>query len=454
MGDNAIVWFRRDLRVADQPTFQAARDAAPAALGVFVLDPALLEPSGPVRRTYLYRSLRVLDEQLGGRLLVARGDPADVLPRVARSAGADSVHIAADYGPYGARRDEAVASALGDVELVRSGSPYAVAPGRVTKADGEPYRVFTPFRRAWADHGWRAPADTDAGTLTWADPIETKGRVTIPDDEKIGAELPEAGEAAALARWREFLDGGIDGYGGDRDRPDKPGTSRMSVYLKWGQIHPRTMLADLARKRSKSADTYRTELAWREFYADVLHQRPDSARKNYDRKFDKLPVEDGVAARRAFEAWCEGRTGYPVVDAGMRQLLAEGWMHNRARMIVASFLVKDLHLPWWWGARHFMRLLVDGDLASNQHGWQWTAGCGTDAAPYHRIFNPTTQGERFDPDGDYVRRYVPELREVPGNQVHRPWKLPGGVPDGYPEPMVDHAAERKEALARYDAVKA
>jgi deoxyribodipyrimidine photo-lyase len=443
--------------VADQPTFLAAAEGGGPApglfvLGLFVLDPALLEPSGPVRRTYLYRSLRQLDEQLGGRLLVVRGDPVDLVPRVARDVGATALHAAADYGPYGARRDEQVAAALSDVELVRSGSPYAVAPGRVRKADGDPYRVFTPFRRAWAQHGWRGPADTDAGTLTWADPGKIKGRVAIPEDEKTGAELPEAGEAAALDRWREFLDGAVGGYRDARNRPDQPGTSRMSVYLKYGQIHPRTMLADLARKRSESVETYRTELAWREFYADVLHQRPDSARRNYDRKFDKLPVEDEAAARRAFEAWREGRTGYPIVDAGMRQLLAEGWMHNRVRMIVASFLVKDLHLPWWWGARHFMRLLVDGDLASNQHGWQWTAGCGTDAAPYYRIFNPTTQGERFDPDGDYVRRYLPELREVPGKQAHQPWKLPGGVPDGYPAPMVDHAAERKDALARYEAL--
>jgi deoxyribodipyrimidine photo-lyase len=228
----------------------------------------------------------------------------------------------------------------------------------------------------------------------------------------------------------------------------------MSVYLKYGVIHPRTMLADLASKRSASADVYRTEIAWREFYADILLQRPDSARKNYDRAFDALPVEDGAEAREKFDAWREGRTGFPIVDAGMRQLRQQAWMHNRVRMIVASFLVKDLHLPWWWGARHFMTMLVDGDLASNQHGWQWTAGSGTDASPYFRVFNPVTQGEKFDPDGEYVRQFVPELRDVPGRKVHQPWALPGGVPDGYPEPMVDHKAERVEALARYERVKA
>jgi deoxyribodipyrimidine photo-lyase len=464
---SSIVWFRRDLRVADQPTFLAARDAGERALGLFVLDPALLKPSGPARRTYLYRSLRVLDEQLGGRLLVVRGDPADVVPRVAAAVDAASVHVAADFGPYGASRDEAVVKALAedDREMVRSGSPYAVAPGRVRKPDGYPYKVFTPFRRAWAQHGWRDPASTDASTVSWLDPGDKQGgprRVNIPDDDALpetNTGLPDAGEDAAHRRWREFLDDAATGYQGDRDRPDRPGTSRMSVYLKYGQIHPRTMLADLASRRSgseaasESLDTYRTELAWREFYADVLFQRPDSARENYDRKFEHLPIETDKAAEQRFEAWCEGRTGYPIVDAGMRQLLAEGWMHNRLRMIVASFLVKDLHLPWWWGARHFMHHLVDGDLASNQHGWQWTAGSGTDASPYYRIFNPTTQGERFDPDGGYVRRYVPELREVSGKAVHQPSKLPGGVPTGYPEPMVDHAAERKDALARYEAVK-
>ena len=456
---SSIVWFRRDLRVADQATFLAAADSSNRALALFVLDPALLEPSGPARRTFLYRSLRALNEALDGRLLVVRGDPVDVVTRVAGAVGAAAVHVATDYGPYGARRDEAVEKALaGDGrELVRTGSPYAVAPGRVRKGDGDPYRVFTPFRRAWADHGWRPPADTDASTLTWLDPSDKHGgprAVRIPDDEPVDATLPEAGEQAAHERWRGFLDEHVDGYGTDRDRPDRIGTSRMSPYLKYGQIHPRTMLADLAERGGDSVETFRTELAWREFYADILHQRPDSARGNYDRSFDALPTESGAAARVAFEAWRDGRTGFPIVDAGMRQLRDRAWMHNRVRMIVASFLVKDLHLPWWWGARHFMRLLVDGDLASNQHGWQWTAGSGTDASPYFRVFNPITQGEKFDPDGAYVRRFVPELRDVPGKAVHQPWKLPGGIPEGYPEPMVDHKAERVEALARYERVKA
>ncbi len=436
----------------DQPIFLAAADAADSAVALFVLDPALLGPAGGARLTFLYRTLRSLDAALGGKLHVVEGDPAEVVPAVARAVGAATVHVAADYGPYGTRRDEAVEQALADDgrELVRTGSPYAVAPGRVRKTDGGAFRVFTPYRRAWDEHGWRGPAQTDTGTVEW---LDHNGGVAIPDDVPVAADLPEATEEAAHERWQEFVDDGVAHYGDERNRPDRDGTSRMSVYLKFGLIHPRTMLADLVRRRSGSAQVYRTEIAWREFYADILFQRPDSARKNYDTAFDALPLASGKAADAHFEAWCEGRTGFPIVDAGMRQLRAQAWMHNRVRMIVASFLVKDLHLPWWWGAHHFMQLLVDGDLASNQHGWQWTAGSGTDASPYFRVFNPITQGEKFDPDGAYVRRFVPELAGVQGKAVHQPWNLPDGIPDGYPEPIVDHKAERLEALARYEAVK-
>jgi deoxyribodipyrimidine photo-lyase len=215
----------------------------------------------------------------------------------------------------------------------------------------------------------------------------------------------------------------------------------MSVHLKWGEIHPRTMLADLDTADAPRAaiDTFRTELAWREFYADVLKRRPETAREYYRSEFATMAY---AKPDELFDAWCEGRTGYPIVDAGMRQLRAEGWMHNRVRMIVASFLVKDLHVEWHHGARHFMRWLVDGDLASNQHGWQWTAGCGTDAAPYVRVFNPIEQGKKFDPDGDYIRRYVPELSDVPAPQIHEPRN-----------PIVDHAEERRVALARYEQIR-
>jgi deoxyribodipyrimidine photo-lyase len=448
---SAVMWFRRDLRLGDNPALvEAAADGD--VLPLFVLDPALWGPAGPSRRAHLGASLRALDASLRQRqagLSVVRGDPVRRVVQAAREVGAQRVHVAADYGPYGHARDEEVEKALAGhgIELVRTGSPYAVAPGRVTNGSGDAYKVYTPFSRAWAEHGWRGPVDAPSGG-SWLALEET---TEIPDPSlPAGLSLPEAGEQAAARRWREFLDERVADYDDDRDRPGVEGTSRMSVHLKWGEIHPRTMLADLARLRSAGAAAYRKELAWREFYADVLFHRPETARDYLRAEFARMPYDE---PGDQLEAWREGRTGFPVVDAGMRQLRATGWMHNRVRMIVASFLVKDLHLEWQHGARHFMRWLVDGDLASNQHGWQWTAGCGTDAAPYFRVFNPTSQGRKFDPDGGYVRRWVEELAD------------PAAVPDphepdedvrravGYPEPLVDHGAERREALERWEKIR-
>ncbi|NMO01961.1 deoxyribodipyrimidine photo-lyase [Gordonia sp. TBRC 11910] len=459
MSRPAIVWFRRDLRLTDLPTLLAAADCADDAIAVFVLDDALLRPSGNPRLAFLAGCLRALNDDLSGRLLVLRGAPESVLPALVRDVGAQSVHVSADFGPYGTRRDDAVRAALqaDSVPLIATGSPYAVSPGRILNKAGEPYRVFTAYRRSWLDHGWHTPAQTSARTLTWLDADTSARRVDLDtafDLPALGPRLPDAGEAAALRRWREYRDDDLDSYDSLRDRPDADATTRLSPYLKFGCIHPRTMLHDMRSRTDVDARTLRSELAWRDFYADVLHHRPETARRNYNPKFDALVHDSGPGARAAFEAWQTGRTGYPIVDAGMRQLLAEAWMHNRVRMIVASFLTKDLHLPWWWGARHFMTHLVDGDLASNQHGWQWTAGTGTDAAPYFRIFNPVAQGERFDPSGDYVRRWIPELRHIDGKAVHRPWTQ-GALFDeaaGYPQPIVDHATQRRTALERYGAL--
>ncbi|MFN8196535.1 MAG: deoxyribodipyrimidine photo-lyase [Nocardioidaceae bacterium] len=440
----SLLWFRRDLRLGDNPALLTARDEGPV-LPLFVVDPALWRPAGQARRAYLSAALRSLDgslRDLGGRLAVLSGDPVERVVQAAREVGAERVHLAADFGPYGRRRDEDVEAALAQhgVEVVRTGSPYAVAPGRVRNKTGEPYKVFTPFSRAWAEHGWRAPvAAPDAAewlTLRHGDDLPQEG---WPD----GMSAPPVGEAAALDRWSEFLDGALTDYDDDRDRPDRPGTSQMSPHLRWGAVHPRTLLADLGHRRSTGAASYRSELAWREFYADVLFHRPDSARDYLRPELGRMDYDE---PGDALDAWKAGRTGFPIVDAGMRQLLATGWMHNRVRMITASFLVKDLHIEWQHGARHFMRHLVDGDLASNQHGWQWVAGSGTDAAPYFRVFNPTSQGRKFDPSGAYVRRWVPELADA--TDPHEP-----GEVDGYPAPIVDHAEERREALARYERVR-
>ncbi len=445
---SSVLWLRRDLRLRDNPALHEAATDGPV-LVLFVLDDALLKPAGAPRVAFLYRTLRSLDAELrshGGRLLVRRGDPATAVPRVVSESGAGSVHVSADFGPYGAARDTAVEQALGDVPLVRTGSPYAIAPGRVTKADGEAFKVYTPFYRAWSEHGWRSPAPAITGRVEWHTGLSG---IDIPTDPRLPTdlELPTAGEDAASAAWQAYRAGGLPGYAKDRDRPDLDRTSHMSVYLKWGSIHPRTLLADL----DPGDETYRREIAWREFYAAVLHAWPESAREYFLPKMKQMPYARADTA--AFEAWRAGRTGFPIVDAGMRQLLGAGWMHNRVRMIVASFLVKDLHIEWRHGARHFMRHLVDGDLASNNHGWQWTAGTGTDAAPYFRVFNPITQGHKFDPHGDYVRRWVPELRGVEGKAVHEPWTL-DAQPRGYPQRIVDHAQERTIALERYQQTRA
>ena len=425
------MWFRRDLRLADHPALAAAASTGLPVVPLFVVDPAFAAAGAP-RRAYMNEALRRLDESMAGALVYRFGDPADVVPRFAAEMEAATVFVTRDHGPYGRRRDAVVAERLraDDRSLVGRGSPYVVAPGTIVKDDGTPYAMFTPFLRRWRTHVIAAPLDRPE--------VEWRGAPTVacdgpPPTVDPGCDLPDIGEAAAAARWSLFADGPLDQYGEVRDLPAVAGTREMSADIRWGVVHPRQLLADLAP--GSAQDTFTSELAWRDFYADVLHRRPETGWSNLDVRMDAMPVDCDSAARQRFAAWSQGRTGFPLVDAGMRQLLATGWMHNRVRMIVASFLVKDLHLPWQWGAHHFMRHLIDGDLASNSHGWQWAAGTGTDAAPYFRVFNPTAQAERFDRDGAYTRRWVAEI----------------GTSE-YPAPIVDHAAERAEALRRYGLV--
>ena len=427
------MWFRRDLRVRDNPALLEALDDG-TATALFVVDPALWSGAGAARRAWLAANVLALAERIP--LTVLHGDPRDVVPRVADGR---RVHVSAETTPYGRRRDEAVGE---QVELVATGSPYAVGPGRVLNGSGNPYQVFTAFARGWREHGWPEPAHTPRSPdLAPADSHPKALDLLEQAVADAPFDLPAAGEDAAWRRWRDFRDDALASYSSERNRPDHDGTSRLSPYLHLGVLHPRSLLSDIDIR-----STWANEIAWREFYADVLWHEPSSAWS------DLKPALQGMAydePEDAVEAWRTGTTGFPIVDAGMRQLLHSGWMHNRVRMITASFLTKDLHVWWPVGARHFLDLLIDGDVASNNHGWQWVAGTGTDASPYFRVFNPITQGLKFDPQGDYVRRWVPELDHLPGKTAHEPWKSDVGYEQDYPLRIVDHADERVEALERY-----
>jgi deoxyribodipyrimidine photo-lyase len=433
------------LRINDNPALLAAIAESDEIVPVFILDPQQLERLGEKGKSYLAQSLQLLDDSLDKKLHVLAGDSLEVLKVLIKKYGATSVHIAAAYEPQDAKRDEKIEAA--GVKLVRTGSAYAVAPGRVRKpSDDTPYRVYTPFYKAWSLHGWRKPADKPKSINATKPGSDARA---FPDWKvPPGVKITPAGEEAALARFKLFQKNGLNNYDQARNLAGIDGTSKMSAHLTWGEIHPRTLLAPLGE--SKAHDVFRKEIAWREFYADVLFHNPHTETDYYAPQFASMRYDK---PGEKFKAWCEGNTGYPFVDAAMRQLLTEGWMHNRTRMVVASFLVKDLHLEWQLGERFFREHLVDYDVASNAHGWQWTAGCGTDASPYYRIFNPVEQGKRFDENGDYVRKYVPELAHIKGIEVQEPWETPDGYANGYVKQIVNHKAERNESLARLEEIK-
>jgi deoxyribodipyrimidine photo-lyase len=445
-GKVAIIWFRRDLRINDHPALLAAVESAEQVIPLFILDKTQIKEAGAKLLAYMAQSLRSLDESLGNNLHIIEGDQVEVLTALIKKYDVQEVHISAEYERYGAERDAKVEAA--GIKLVRTGSPYAVTPGRVVKpSDATPYKVYTPFYRAWRTHGWRAPAKTPKSMKFVQPTSEYRNFPDFPLPK--GVEIIKAGEAAALSRFKEFTKKGLDTYDENRNFAGIDGTSKMSSYLKFGEIHPRTLLENLGE--SKAHDTFRKEIAWREFYADVLFNNPMTDREYYAPRFADMRYDEPGAQ---FKAWCEGKTGYPFVDAAMRQLIQEGWMHNRTRMVVASFLVKDLHLEWQLGERFFAEHLVDYDVASNAHGWQWTAGTGTDASPYYRVFNPIEQGKRFDENGDYIRKYVPELAHLSAAEIHEPWLYLDGYSKGYPERLVDHAVERLESLERLKEIKA
>ena len=441
-----IIWFRRDLRIGDHPALLEAIKNSDEIVPLFILDKTQIAEAGAKLLAYMGQSLRALDESLGNKLHIIEGDQVEVLKDLIARYNVKEVHISDEYERYGAARDARVEAA--GIPLVRTGSPYAVKPGRVVKpSDATPYRVYTPFYRAWRTHGYRGPVAAPKEIKAPTPPAEYRNFPDFPFPD--GVHVIEAGEAAALRRFKEFKKKGLDSYDENRNFASIDGTSKMSTYLKFGEIHPRTLLDGL--DETKAQDTFRKEIAWREFYADVLFNNPDTDTEYYAAKFKEMRYDK---PGKQFQAWCEGKTGYPFVDAAMRQLLVEGWMHNRTRMVVASFLVKDLHLEWQLGERFFAQHLVDYDVASNAHGWQWTAGTGTDASPYYRVFNPIEQGRRFDENGDYIRKYVPELAHLSGAEIHEPWLFLDGYSHDYPERIVDHAVERIESLERLKEIKA
>jgi deoxyribodipyrimidine photo-lyase len=477
-----IVLFHRNLRLADNVALSAALEADRPVIPVYCLDDDGLAPfqAGAASRWWLHHSLVALDAGLrrrGSRLVIRRGATVDTVVALIGETNAAAVHVARGYEPAARRIERALRAActgLG-VELRRYSGEALFEPERIRSQSGEPYRVFTPF--------WRACGDAPPPAEPLPAPDEFRGPRRWPSSDAIDqwALLPKApdwagglreswrpGEAEAAARLAAFLEHDVVRYASDRDRPDLPATSRLSPHLHFGEISPRQCWHAVRRARdssseaSKGHDAFVREIGWREFSLHLLFHWPHIVDAPFRSEFARFASSgDAVANAHNFAAWKRGLTGYPIVDAGMRELWHTGWMHNRVRMIVASFLCKHLLLPWQDGARWFWDTLVDANVASNQASWQWVAGCGADAAPYFRVFNPVLQGAKFDRDGSYVRRYVHELAALDTSYIHAPWLAPpaalrdAGVELGrtYPRPLVDHAAARARALAAYADLK-
>ena len=457
MPSTAIVWFRRDLRLYDHPALVRALREHDRVVPVYVLDAALLQgrfASAP-RTAFLLACLRELRAALrerGGGLVVRAGAPARELPALAAETAAAAVYWASDVSPYARARDRAVKRALHKVGVDPVPGPgnFVADVGRLTGVR------FTPFHRAWLRTErrivHRAPDAIPLPSRVRRGDLPSPGDAGLPDHP----ECIEPGETAARAVLERWLRGGLADYAREHDTL-AGGTSRLSPHLHFGTLSARELEGRVAARSGEGAEAYRRQLCWRDFYASVLLHHPDNARREHQERYRDLEWDDD---EELLDAWREGRTGYPLVDAAMRQLRATGWMHNRARLVVGSFLTKDLHTDWRAGEAHFMRWLLDGDEANNNGNWQWIASVGVDPAPaFRRMYNPALQQERHDPDGVYVRRWVPELRDVPGKRLAEPWRMTADeqraagcvIGVDYPEPIVDHRAERERAKRRYAA---
>ncbi len=470
-----IVWFRQDLRLADNPALNTAAECGRPVLCLYILDdetPGRWQ-LGSAARWWLQASLISLGQDLvrrGGRLILRRGHARKVLDEVIAETDAGAVFWNRCYEPYAIARDTEIGHDLVARGLeVRSSNATSVAePWDVAASpyDGKAYRVFTPFWRAMRSRFVGIPDDLPEGILAYDDAIATDRLgdwALAPSAPDWAAGLRDGwtpGEAGAAAQLERFLARAAS-YPKDRDRPDLEGTSRLSPHLHWGEISPRHVWLSILRQADTMPDggeKFLSELAWREFASQLLFHNPGLPEAPLDTKFSQFPWTQDDAG---FDAWRRGRTGIPIVDAGMRALLHTGWMHNRVRMVAASFLVKHLLVDWRRGQDWFWETLVDADLANNSTAWQWVTGCGADPAPYFRIFNPVLQGEKFDPEGNYVRRFVPELAKLPDRHIHKPWAAPAAVLEeagvvlggNYPRPVVDLAVGRTRALKAFHSLK-
>ena len=457
----AIVWFRRDLRLADNPALLHAVASGRPLICLYVLDDET--PGdwklGGASRWWLHHSLTALDKALaakGGALTLRRGRAEDVIKTVARESGAQSIFWNRCYEPYAVARDTALKQTLTEqgIAVESFNASLLFEPWEIAAGNGRPYRVFTPFWRTLRSKTEVGKPHPAPGKLSFSklknDPLGAWGLLPTKPDWATGiAASWKPGEASAQKALKSFLDE-IGDYAVARDVPGREGTSGLSPHLAFGEIGPRQIWhAVKAHTRSEGAETFLKELGWREFCCQLLFHNPTLPHAPLDQRFARFSWRTDAAGLRA---WTRGQTGIPIVDAGMRQLWQTGWMHNRVRMIVASLLIKHLGIHWREGEDWFWDTLVDADLASNAANWQWVAGSGADAAPFFRIFNPVLQGEKFDPEGDYVRRYVPELRDMPKKYLHKPWTAPD-VPENYPKPIVDLALGRDRALKAFKALK-
>ncbi|MWA09231.1 FAD-binding domain-containing protein [Streptomyces sp. BA2] len=447
----SIVLFTSDLRLHDNPALRAALREADRIVPLFVYDDGLRATgfAVPNRRAFLADCLEDLDSGLrerGGRLVVRSGDVVDQVRRVVTETGAARVHVAAGVSRYATRREERLRAALGDTGcrlVVHDAVLTAVAPGELLPTGKDHYAVFTPYFRRWTSEGVRdflaAPRKVPVADVK-SEPVLPRAEIT-----GVSPGLGPGGESAGRKRLLAWLTGGIAGYEDGHDDIAGDATSRLSPHLHFGTLSAAEVIHKATREGSPGAQAFVRQLAWRDFHHQVLAARPDAAAQDYRSHGDRWRTDT-----KEITAWTEGRTGYPFVDAAMRQLRHEGWMHNRGRMVVASFLTKTLYVDWRVGARHFLSLLVDGDIANNQMNWQWAAGTGTDTRP-NRVLNPVVQGKRFDPAGGYVRRWLPELAEVPDRYIHEPWKLPDDDRSGvdYPAPVV----ELTEGRARFEQAR-